>query len=300
MHMKSSAILNVFFTIFLAAICNPCRAEDLIAPTQVDRTFAVYGKAWAEPDALKRAEYLIQVWAKDGQYKDPSVAPLTGVEALSRHIGEFIRQYPKAKFTKTSKLDAYGTTFRADWFLDFGDGKTPALTGFDFGELNSEGKIAKIAGFFGALRNAESVKNEAIVAKYLTSLFTKFDYAGLDSVLAADAVYTQAAGLPYGGVYIGLTGMMKMFRKSSEYSGMVVVDGPTLTTNSLTKKVIASFTVRSTAKKSGKILDMAIQESFELKGDKIVGITPFYFDTKTFTEFLNEPKVGPAGMPLKE
>lgn len=289
--MKSVSLLNVFFTICLAAIVSPGRAEGPITPAQVDHAFAVYGKAWGEPDAAKRAEYLAEAWAKDGQYKDPSVATVTGAEALSQHIAGFLQQYPGAKLTMTSKTNSYGGTFRADWLLDFGDGKTPPLEGFDFGELNSEGRIVKIAGFFGPLPQEETVKNEALVAKYLESLFTKFDYAGLDSVLAADVVYTQAVGLPYGGTYIGLPGMMKMFIKSSEYSSMVVVDGPTLSTNPVTKKVIASFTVHVTAKKSGKVLDMAIQESFELKNGKIVGITPFYFDTKTFAEFVNEPGV---------
>lgn len=285
--MKLGILRRAFLTVGLAFAVSLCRAEGPLVRAQVDHAFELYGKAWGEPDAAARAALLAQVWAKDGQYKDPSV-DLKGAEALSLHIGGFLRQFPAAKLTMTSRTDSYGTTFRADWLLDFGDGKTPALEGFDFGELDSEGRITKIAGFFGPLSKVETVKNEAIVAKYLESLFTKFDYAGLDNVLATDVVYAQAVGLPYGGTYHGLPEMMKMFIKSSEYSSMIVVDGWRLSTNSVTKKVIASFTVRSTAKKSGKVLDMAIQESFALRDGKIVGITPFYFDTKTFVEFLNE------------
>ena len=134
----------------------------------------------------------------------------------------------------------------------------------------------------------DTVRNEVIVAKYLESLFTKFHYAGLDSVLAAEITYAPAVGLPYGRTCRGLAERMKMFIKSSECSSMVVVDGWTLSSNRITKKVLASFTVRSTAKKSNRVIDMSIQESFELREGKIVGITPFYFDTKTFAEFLNE------------
>lgn len=287
--MKLVPALSVLLMIVFVSLVNPARAEAPSAQTLVDRAFALYGKAWAEPDAGARAALLAQVWAKDGQYKDPSI-DLTGAEALSAHIGEFLQQFPGAKLTMTSKTDTYGRTFRAGWLLNFGDGKTPALEGFDYGELDGDGRIAKIAGFFGPLANEDTAKNEAIVAKYLESLFTKFDYAGLDSVLAADIVYIQAAGLPYGGTYHGLPEMTKMFIKSSECSSMVVVDGWKLSTNSVTKKVVASFTVRSTAKQSGRVLDMAIQESFELRDGKIIGITPFYFDTKTFVEFLNEKK----------
>lgn len=285
--MKSVTHLRIFFAVSLAFAASLCRAESPMARAPIDHAFELYGKAWAEPDAAARAALLAQVWAKDGQYKDPTV-DLKGAEALSQHIGGFLRQFPAAKLTMSTKTDSYGTTFRAGWLLDFGDGKTPALEGFDFGELDNEGRITKIAGFFGPLPKVETAKNEAIVAKYLESLFTKFDHAGLDSVLAADAVYVQAVGLPYGGTYHGLSEMMKMFIKSSEYSAIIVVDGWKLAANPVTKKVIASFMIRSTAKKSGKVLDMEILESFELKDGKIVGITPFYFDTGTFAEFLNE------------
>jgi ketosteroid isomerase-like protein len=285
--MKSASLLKVFLTILLVAFISPCRAEGPITPAQIDHAFALYGKAWGEPDAEKRVELLAQVWARNGQYRDPSVA-LKGAKALSLHIGKFLQQYPRSKFTKTSKIDSYGATFRAKWLLNFGDGKTPALEGIDFGELNSKGRIIKITGFFGPLPKEEVAKNEAIVARYLESLFTKFDPVALDQVLAADVVYTQAAGLPYGGTYHGLPEMMKMYQKSSEYSRMLVADGWTLVTDPTTKKVIASFTVRCTANNSGKVLDMAILESFELKDGKIAGITPFYFDTKTFAAFLGE------------
>ena len=285
--MKLVITLSVLFMIVFASLVTPARAEGQSAQTPVDHAYELYGKAWAQPDAGARAALLAQVWAKDGQYKDPSVN-LTGAEALSAHIGEFLQQFPGAKMTKTSKTDTYGMTFRAGWLLKYGDGKTPDLEGFDCGEVDGDGRIVKIAGFFGPLPNEDAVRNEAIVANYLESLFTKFDYAGLDRVLAADIVYAQAVGLPYGGTYHGLPEMMKMFIKSSEYSSMVVVDGWKLSTNSVTKKVLASFTVRSTAKKSGRVLDMAIQESFDLRDGRIIGITPFYFDTKTFVEFLNE------------
>ena len=33
---------------------------------------------------------------------------------------------------------------------------------------------------------------------------------------------------------------------------------------------------------------MQIQESYDLRDGKITGITPFYYDTKTFGEFVNE------------
>ena len=285
--MKFFTSLNLLAAICLLSFVNQGRAEVAITQAKMEHAFKVYGQAWGESDAGARAALLAQVWAKDGQYKDPGVA-LTGAEALSRHIGGFFQQFPGARITMTSRSDFYGTSFRADWLLKYGDGKTPSLEGFDYGELDNEGRIAKITGFFGPLLKTETVQNEATVARFLEALFTKFDYAALDKVLSPEVVYKQAVGLPYGGTFIGLPEMLKMFIKSSGYSSMVVVDGWKLSTNPETQKVVASFTVRCTAKKSGKVLDMEIQESYDLRDGKITGITPFYYDTKTFGEFVNE------------
>lgn len=278
--------MNFLLLLASGALLTPSRAAESNDQAQVDHAVAVYGQAWLEPESDARAALLAQVWAKDGQYKDPTVS-LKGAEALSQHIAGFLQQFPGAQMYPTSRVDFHGTAFRFSWVLIPAVG-APPLEGFDCGERDADGRIVSITGFFGPLPKTGTVQDEAVVTKYLESLFTKFDYAGLDQVLAPDMVYTQATGLPYGGIYHGLPEMMKMFTKSSEYSSMIVVDGPTLSTNPVTKKIIASFTVRCTAKKSGKVLDMAIQESFDVRAGKITGITPFYYDTKTFVEFLNE------------
>jgi len=144
--MKLVTTLSVLFVIVFASLVTPARADQLDPETSVDPAYELYGKAWAEPDAGARATFLAQVWAKDGQCKDPSVN-LAGAGALSAHIGEFLRQFPGAKLTMTTKVDAYGMTFRAGWLLKFGDGKTPDLEGFDCGEWDGDGRIARIAGF---------------------------------------------------------------------------------------------------------------------------------------------------------
>lgn len=287
--MKSiPAFLTLLFN--LAIVLCPLRAEAPNPAAQIRGAFDLYGQAWREPDAGIRDRLLAQAWAPAGVYKDPSVT-LTGPAALSRHIGEFIKRYPHAQFSTTSRLDTHGTAFRCTWLLVFGDAMTPPLEGVDYGELASDGRIAAITGFFGPLPHQQIAANEAVVGSYLEALFQRYDLAALDKIIAPDALYHQAAGLPYGGQYRGLSEMVTMFTKAQTYFNLQLVAPPTLATDPATNQVIASFTIRCVAHKSGRELTMAIRECFELRDGKIVGITPFYFDTKTFAAFLAEEKL---------
>ena len=274
-----------YFVTFLLAVCSSHADE----PTPQARTLNAvdgYARAWDETNADTRAALLAQVWAKDGQYRDPSIT-IKGAEALSLHMGEFHQTYRKAQIFPTSKVDFYGPVFRATWTLDFGNG-TPLLDGYDFGELDGEGRIIRLTSFFGLLPDIKSAANEAIVSGYLDGLFKKFDLVALDKLISKEAIYTQAVGLPYGGTFIGLPEWVKMYTNAQTYFNLQVIDTPTFYTNPTTKKVVANFTIKCFSKKSDRQITMAILEQFELKDGKIVGITPFYFDTKTFVEFLNE------------
>ncbi len=284
--MKSAKPLTFLLTISLVSLTSICRAEDENAQARILKAIDGYGQAWKEADAEKRANLIGQVWAQDGLFKDPSVT-LRGAEALSLHIGKFVRDFPGARLLPTSKIDSYGTAFHFSWSLILADG-TLAVEGFDYGELDGDGRIRSIVGFWGRLPNEEARNNEAIVANYMDSLFQKFDLAELDKIISKDAAYTQAVGLPYGGTYSGLPEMVKMFTKAQSYYSLQVIDGPVFYTNPTNKKVLVSFTIKCASKKTEKQITMAIIETFELKDGKIVGITPYYFDTKTFVEFLGD------------
>ena len=53
----------------------------------------------------------------------------------------------------TSGIDSHHGKFRFTWRMVLADGKV-FLEGIDFGELNSDGKLHRIVGFFGPLAQA--------------------------------------------------------------------------------------------------------------------------------------------------
>lgn len=115
----------------------------------VAETVAVYCEAWSEPDFQKRTPMLGRTWAKSGTYTDPT-AHVEGRDALNAHIGKFFEQYPGAKIVVSSGVDMHHARFRFAWKMIAADGST-ALEGMDYGELDDQGRIRKIAGFFGPL-----------------------------------------------------------------------------------------------------------------------------------------------------
>jgi ketosteroid isomerase-like protein len=136
---------------------------------------------------------------------------------------------------------------------------------------------------------AQSSPNTAAVTKCFDLLFRKGDFAGLSAVVSADAVYTQAEGLPYGGKYNGLQNWGTMFQKVQSYFDLQVEGEPVYFENVKANQVIVNFHVKFTSKKSNQSISMPIAELYDLKNGKIVGVTPYYFDTKKIVEFVASP-----------
>lgn len=113
-----------------------------------EEAVALYGAAWDEPDSAKRLALLEKAWAEDGVYTDPT-ADLKGRDALHAHIGGFLDQGSGARIVITSKVDSHhGHRLRFSWSMVSKDGKT-VTTGIDYGELDEDGRLRLIVGFFG-------------------------------------------------------------------------------------------------------------------------------------------------------
>ncbi len=109
---------------------------------------ATYGAAWNEPDQAKRTVLLEASWADDGVYQDPS-GTANGRAALVAHIGGFHATYPGHTIEQASGVDITDAGLRWAWVMRNGD--EIALEGMDFAELAPDGRIKRIAGFFGPL-----------------------------------------------------------------------------------------------------------------------------------------------------
>lgn len=143
--------------------------------------------------------------------------------------------------------------------------------------------------FFTAIVSAQHISannNVAIVTSYYECLFKTRDFTKLATLIAPNATYYQAEGLPYGGTYVGVENWMKMFIQASTYFDLQIEQEPEYFFKEKGDEIILRFTIRCTAKKSGNTLSMPIAEHFVVNAGKITAIRPFYFDTLKFSEFL--------------
>jgi SnoaL-like domain len=111
------------------------------------RTVTQYMAAWNEADPSVRDKILEQCWADSGVYVDPNVE-LTGREALSQYISKVQARRPGARLELVSGIDTHHKVLRFLWRLVRADG-TAGDTSIDFGETGPDGRLIKIAGFFG-------------------------------------------------------------------------------------------------------------------------------------------------------
>jgi SnoaL-like protein len=114
--------------------------------TKIDETIASYAAAWNESNEAPRRQLLEKAWATNGTYTDPT-AHVEGREALVQHIAGFLESMPGARIVATSHTDSHHGALRFSWRLIQPDGT--AIEGMDFGELDGDGRIKRIVGFFG-------------------------------------------------------------------------------------------------------------------------------------------------------
>jgi hypothetical protein len=112
-----------------------------------EETVAAYAAAWNEHDEDARRALLERSWADDGTYCDPS-GRAEGRAALVRHIGGFHARMPGNRIEMASGVDEHDGLLRFSWQMLGPDGVV-ALDGMDFGELDGDGRLKLIVGFFG-------------------------------------------------------------------------------------------------------------------------------------------------------
>ena len=119
-----------------------------------EEVVAAYAAAWNETDASARLTLLQGAWADDGVYCDPT-ALVKGRDALVAHIGDFHAGSPGARIDAASGVDGHHGWIRFAWTMVAPDGAT-VVDGFDVAELDADGRIVRLVGFFGPFPASES------------------------------------------------------------------------------------------------------------------------------------------------
>ena|SRR5438552_1355591 len=108
-----------------------------------------YLAMWNEPDAERRADHIRSAWTEAGHYVDP-LLEAEGHDSLSNMVAAVHTQYPGQRFRRTSGIDIHHDQLRFGWELVAPDGSI-TVAGVDVGVLAADGRLARIAGFFGPL-----------------------------------------------------------------------------------------------------------------------------------------------------
>ena len=268
--MSASAILIVVSSAF-------AQSSAAVKPLPIQ----VYEKIWDETNSETRMKLIKTIWLEESTYEDPTIS-IKGSTAFNTMVDGFYKTFPGATLVGGPIL-AKDNFYTWSWKI-FDANKKLIVAGRDVAELNDKGKILKVIGFFEPQNQEnESVK---VVAKYFECLFKTQDFKMMSEIIAPGAVYSQAEGLPYGGTFVGFENWTKMFTQASSYFDLQIEKEPIYFTAGKEDGVMIRFTIKCTAKKSGKIISMPVAEHFDVKGGLITGVTPFYFDTKKFSDFI--------------
>ncbi|HEX6420270.1 MAG TPA: nuclear transport factor 2 family protein [Acidimicrobiales bacterium] len=127
---------------------------DTTTTTDHTATIDAYFLMLNETDPQRRRELTEQAWTEDAAYYDP-LMEAKGHDALCDMVAAVQAQFPGQRFVRTSGIDAHHGLVRFGWELSDGRG-TVTVAGIDVGIVAPDGRLSRIAGFFGPLPEREA------------------------------------------------------------------------------------------------------------------------------------------------
>ncbi|AEG93228.1 nuclear transport factor 2 family protein [Ramlibacter tataouinensis] len=113
----------------------------------LEKMVDTYLAAYCEPDAARRMALVRQVWSEHGRLVDPPFES-TGHAGISDQGATLLAQFPGHRFGRSTALDAHHQFLRYGWRLLSPEGEA-VVAGVDFMDLDVDGRIARVVGFFG-------------------------------------------------------------------------------------------------------------------------------------------------------
>lgn len=105
--------------------------------------------AYTEADAPRRAALVHRIWAASGQLIDPPLAA-TGHAQICQQAEHLMAQFPGHRFVRSSGIDSHHGMARYAWHL-VDPTSAVVLEGIDIAQIDSEGRLVQVTGFFGPL-----------------------------------------------------------------------------------------------------------------------------------------------------
>jgi hypothetical protein len=115
---------------------------------QVPVVFTFMLDAWNERDPERIRSHADKCMAENIVFADPTNF-VHGLDAFTEMIRHYRKKYPESDVSRTSGLDSHNNRYRYSWEIHIGG--TLLIKGYDFVQLNEQGKIERVDGFFGEL-----------------------------------------------------------------------------------------------------------------------------------------------------
>jgi hypothetical protein len=109
----------------------------------VDRHLAAY----CEPDAGRRSAAIRELWNPEGRLVDPPLEA-RGHQGIADQAATLLAQFPQHRFERDGAVDAHHGFLRYGWKL-LDANSAAVLQGVDFAELDAQGRLLRVVGFFG-------------------------------------------------------------------------------------------------------------------------------------------------------
>lgn len=107
--------------------------------------------AWNERDPARVREHLDAALSPDVVFIDPSVVT-RGIDEFEANVHHVHGQIPGADYLRVSGVDHHHDIVRYAWEIR-SDGQL-LMPGFDVAELDGDGRVLRVLGFFGPLPDA--------------------------------------------------------------------------------------------------------------------------------------------------
>ena len=114
------------------------------APEVLQRMLAM----WNERDVEKVRGYIDQIFAEDVCFIDPGNS-IVGHDAFETMVRAFRARFPDADLSHSSGLDEHHGLVRYHWEIH--QNGELLMPGFDVAEIDSEGRVSRVLGFFGPI-----------------------------------------------------------------------------------------------------------------------------------------------------
>lgn len=104
--------------------------------------------AWNETDSSKVRAHLDKALSQNVRFVDPTI-DLKGIDAFEQNVHAVHARIPGAVYSHTSGLDSQHRFYRYHWAIHH-EGVL-LVSGFDVTEIDEQGKVCCVIGFFGDL-----------------------------------------------------------------------------------------------------------------------------------------------------